>query len=64
MYCVLMLSGAASEERALEVFRLGARGFVPKRGGLAILPRVIRSVLDGEAWMERRLSGRLVGEFE
>jgi DNA-binding NarL/FixJ family response regulator len=60
---VLVLTGAACEERAIRAFRLGARGYVPKRGGLAVLPRAIRSVMEGEAWMERRLSGRLVDEL-
>lgn len=60
---VLVMTGAASDEMALRAFRLGARGYVPKRGGLAALPRAIRSVLEGEAWMERRLSGRLVDEL-
>lgn len=60
---VLVMAGLASEERALQAFRLGARGYVPKRGGLAVLPRAIRTVMEGEAWMERRLSGRLVEEL-
>jgi DNA-binding NarL/FixJ family response regulator len=60
---VLLMSGAASEEQALRAFRLGARGYVPKCGGLAVLPRAIRSVLLGEAWMQRRLSGLLVEEL-
>lgn len=60
---VLLMASAASEELALRAFRLGARGFVPKRGGLALLPRAIRAILEGEAWMERRLSCRLVEEL-
>jgi DNA-binding NarL/FixJ family response regulator len=48
---------------AVRAFRLGAKGYVPKRGGLAILPRAIRALLEGEAWMERRLSCRLVEEL-
>jgi DNA-binding NarL/FixJ family response regulator len=60
---VLMMTGADCEERAIRAFRLGARGYVPKRGGLAVLPRAIRSVMEGEAWMERRLSARLVDEL-
>jgi DNA-binding NarL/FixJ family response regulator len=53
----------ASEERAVQAFRLGARGYLPKRDGLAVLPRAIRTVVGGEAWMERRLSGRVVEEL-
>jgi DNA-binding NarL/FixJ family response regulator len=60
---VLVMTGVACDERAVRAFRLGARGYVAKRGGLAILPRAIRSVMEGEAWMERRLSGRLVDEL-
>jgi DNA-binding NarL/FixJ family response regulator len=60
---VLVMAGLASEERAMKAFRLGARGYLPKRGGLAVLPRAIRTVIEGEAWMERRLSGRLVEEL-
>ena len=60
---VLLLAGTASDELALRAFRLGAKGYVPKRGGLAILPRAIRALLEGEAWMERRLSCRLVEEL-
>jgi DNA-binding NarL/FixJ family response regulator len=60
---VLLMAGAASDEMAVRAFRLGAKGYVPKRGGLAILPRAIRAILEGEAWMERRLSCRLVEEL-
>jgi DNA-binding NarL/FixJ family response regulator len=60
---VLLMAGAASDEMAVRAFRLGAKGYVPKRGGLAILPRAIRALLEGEAWMERRLSCRLVEEL-
>jgi DNA-binding NarL/FixJ family response regulator len=60
---VLLMAGTASDEMAVRAFRLGAKGYVPKRGGLAILPRAIRALLEGEAWMERRLSCRLVEEL-
>lgn len=60
---VLLMAGVASEELAVRAFRLGAKGYVPKRGGLALLPRAIRAILEGEAWMERRLSCRLVEEL-
>jgi DNA-binding NarL/FixJ family response regulator len=60
---VLLMAGAASDEMALRAFRLGAKGYVRKRGGLTMLPRAIRAILEGEAWMERRLSCRLVEEL-
>src|SRR5439155_27155192 len=60
---VLVMAGLAGDEQALRAFRLGAKGFVPKRGGLAVLPRAIHAILEGEAWIERRLSCRLVDEL-
>src|SRR3954452_13041243 len=60
---VLMLAGAAGDEQAIRAFRLGAKGFVPKRGGLAVLPAAIHAILEGEAWIERRLSCRLLDEL-
>jgi len=60
---VLVMAGAASDELAVRAFRLGAKGYVPKRGGLSILPRAIHALREGEAWMERRLSCRLVEEL-
>jgi DNA-binding NarL/FixJ family response regulator len=60
---VLMLAAVASDELAIRAFRLGAKGFVPKRGGLAVLPKAIHAILEGEAWIERRLSCRLVDEL-
>jgi DNA-binding NarL/FixJ family response regulator len=60
---VILMSSAASDDLAVRAFRLGARGYLPKRGGLAILPRAIRAVVEGEAWMERRLSVRLIDEL-
>jgi DNA-binding NarL/FixJ family response regulator len=60
---VLIMAGSASDEQAVRAFRLGAKGYAPKRGGLAVLPRAMRAILEGEAWMERRLSWRLVEEL-
>jgi DNA-binding NarL/FixJ family response regulator len=60
---VLVMASLAGDEPAIRAFRLGAKGFVPKRGGLAVLPRAIHAVLQGEAWIERRLSCRLVDEL-
>ncbi len=60
---VLIMAGAASDDHAVRAFRLGAKGYAPKRGGLAVLPRALRAILEGEAWMERRLSCRLVEEL-
>jgi len=60
---VLVMTGAESDEAALRAFRLGAKGYIPKQGGLAVLPRAIRSILDGEPWMQRRLSNRLIEEL-
>jgi DNA-binding NarL/FixJ family response regulator len=60
---VLVMTDDESDEAALRAFRLGAKGAVAKRGGLAVLPRAIRAILDGEPWMERRLSNRLIEEL-
>ena len=60
---VLVLAGVANDEMAIRAFRLGAKGFVPKRGGLVILPKAIQAILAGEAWIERGLSRRLVDEL-
>jgi DNA-binding NarL/FixJ family response regulator len=60
---ILVLAGTAGDEHAIRAFRLGAKGFVPKRGALAVLPKAIQAILEGEAWIERRLSCRLVEEL-
>src|SRR4051794_31577591 len=47
--CVILLSSAADERRGLRALRAGASGYPTKELEPAVLPRVLRGALDGEA---------------
>jgi DNA-binding NarL/FixJ family response regulator len=49
---------------ALELVRVGARGYISKDIGYDALPRVLRGLQRGEAAMSRALMGRLLTRME
>jgi DNA-binding NarL/FixJ family response regulator len=57
---VVLLTGAADDELGLRGLRAGASGFLSKDMELAALPRALRSAVDGEAAISRRLAMQLV----
>ena len=59
---VLVLSNAAEDddETMIEALRAGASGILPKTIDPALLPHVMRRVLDGEAAVSRRLESELL----
>jgi DNA-binding NarL/FixJ family response regulator len=60
---VVLLTGAADDEIGLRGLRAGAAGFLSKEMSLASLPRALRSTVDGEAAISRRLAMQLVQHF-
>src|SRR5919199_1422588 len=60
---VVVLTGAADDEIGLRVLRAGAAGFLSKDMSLSSLPRALRSVVEGEAAISRRLAMQLVQHF-
>jgi DNA-binding NarL/FixJ family response regulator len=60
---VVLLTGAADDEIGLRGLRAGAAGFLSKDMSLASLPRALRSTVDGEAAISRRLAMQLVQHF-
>ena len=57
---VVVLSADASEELGLEVLSAGAVGYLCKDHGLAVLPRILAKIAEGEAAVPRTLSMRLL----
>jgi two-component system, NarL family, response regulator LiaR len=60
---VVMLTGSGDETLGLRGLRAGAAGFLSKDMQLASLPRALRSTLDGEAVISRRLAMQLVQHY-
>lgn len=60
---VLMLSGYFKEDFVLQALQAGAKGYVLKEVKLHDLVKAIRTVSDGEVWIERKLTSKLLDEF-
>jgi NarL family two-component system response regulator LiaR len=60
---IVLLTGAADDALGLRGLRAGASGFLSKDMELAALPRALRSTVDGEAAISRRLAMQLVEHF-
>ena len=56
----VLLSSAASDDRAMRALRLGAAGFIPDDVDRAALPRIVRGAVGGEAAVSRRHAMALV----
>jgi two-component system, NarL family, response regulator LiaR len=60
---VVMLTGMADAEVGIRGLRAGASGFLSKDMDLGSLTRALRSVVEGEAAISRRLAMDLVNHF-
>jgi len=57
---VILLTEGASESRTLEALAYGARGYLDKSLVATFLPRAVRVVDAGEAWVPRKMVGRIM----
>jgi two-component system, NarL family, response regulator LiaR len=60
---VVMLTGAGDESLGMRGLRAGAAGFLSKDIELSSLPRALRSTVEGEAAISRRLAMHLVQHY-
>jgi two-component system, NarL family, response regulator LiaR len=60
---VVLLTGATDDELGLRGLRAGGAGFLSKDMELTALPRALRSTVDGEAAISRRLTMQLVQHY-
>jgi NarL family two-component system response regulator LiaR len=60
---VVLLTGAGDDALGMRALRAGASGFLSKDMELESLPRALRSSLEGEAAISRRLAMQLVQHF-
>ena len=60
---VLIFTQDADEDLVMQAVRSGAKGYMPKDAPVDRIPRAIRALAGGEAWVERRLTGRVVAEL-
>ena len=57
---VILLGRRAPEAALLETLSHGARGYIERRSRRIFLPKAVRKVDAGEAWVSRRLAGQIV----
>jgi DNA-binding NarL/FixJ family response regulator len=57
---VILLTDGASETRTLEALAHGARGYLDKAVLTTFLPRAVRVVDAGEAWVSRQMVARIM----
>jgi NarL family two-component system response regulator LiaR len=60
---VVLLTGAGDDALGMRALRAGASGFLSKDMELESLPRALRSSIEGEAAISRRLAMQLVQHF-
>lgn len=60
---VLIFTQDADEELVMQAIRRGAKGYMPKDAPVERIPKAIRALAGGEAWVERRLTGRVFEEL-
>jgi two-component system, NarL family, response regulator LiaR len=60
---VILLTGAGDDALGMRALRAGATGFLSKDMELTSLPRALRSCLEGEAAISRRLAMQLVQHY-
>ena len=61
--CIVLLASAEDDELALRALRAGATGYLAKDVDTALLPHVLRSALEGEAAISRRLAMSLIESY-
>jgi DNA-binding NarL/FixJ family response regulator len=57
---VLLLTAACDEAATLRALKAGAQGYLSRHAGACDLIKAIRTVLQGELWVERKLIPRLL----
>jgi DNA-binding NarL/FixJ family response regulator len=57
---VILLIGRASEARILEALSHGAQGYLEKKVLRAFLPKAVRVVDAGEAWVPRKMVPKII----
>lgn len=57
---ILIVTAGMSDHDAAEALRLGAAGIFLKHSPTALLTKSIRTVMDGEAWLDSRYLGALM----
>src|SRR5260370_24437938 len=60
---VLIFTQDADEALVMQAIRRGAQGYMPKDAPVDRIPKAIRALAAGEAWVERRLTGRVFEEL-
>src|SRR6266700_2811329 len=60
---VLIFTQDADEDLVMQAVRAGAKGYMPKDAPVERIPKAIRALAAGEAWVERRLTGRVFEEL-
>ena len=60
---VLIFTQDADEDLVMQAIRRGAKGYMPKDAPVQRIPKAIRALAAGEAWVERRLTGRVFEEL-
>jgi DNA-binding NarL/FixJ family response regulator len=57
---MILLTRRSSEAPILEVLCLGARGYLKETDISAFLPKAVRQVEAGEAWVPRKMVAKIV----
>jgi len=57
---VILLTSRASEARILDVLAHGARGYLDKKVLRAFLPKAVRVVDAGQAWVPRKMVAKIL----
>jgi DNA-binding NarL/FixJ family response regulator len=60
---VLIFTQDADEDLVMQAVRAGAKGYMPKDTPVEWIPKAIRALAAGQAWVERRLTGRVFEEL-
>jgi len=60
---IILLSEHASDADILDALSQGALGYLAKPALATYLTKAVRAVAAGEAWVPRRMVGRLIGQL-
>jgi DNA-binding NarL/FixJ family response regulator len=60
---VLLLTSDGAKPRTLDALAHGARGYLEKAALRAYLPRAVRAIDAGEAWVPRKMVAKIISEL-
>jgi len=60
---VILLTRRASKARVLDALSYGTRGYIEEKVLRTFLPKAVRCVDAGEAWVPRKMVGRIIGRL-